>query len=79
MTLEELQNQEPELVQQIRAQAHDEAVSAAITSERERLRGISEIAAAVGDQDMINEAMYGEKACTASELALRVMQRDAQK
>ena len=28
---------------------------------------------------MINEAMYGEKACTASELALRVMQRDAQK
>ena len=79
MTLEELQNQEPELVQQIRAQAHDEAVSAAITSERERLRGISEIAAAVGDQEMINEAMYGEKACTASELALRVMQRDAQK
>jgi hypothetical protein len=77
MTIEELRAQAPELVEQIRAQAHDEATDAAIANERARLQAISEIAATVGDPEMVNDAMYGEGACTASELALRAMQKAA--
>ena len=77
MTLEELKQAEPELVAQITADAAAEAKNQAITDERARLQAIQEIAATVGDQEMVNEAMYGENACTASELALRAMQKQA--
>lgn len=77
MTLEELKQAEPELVAQITADAAAEAKNQAITVERARLQAIQEIAATVGDQEMVNEAMYGENACTASELALRAMQKQA--
>ena len=77
MTLEELKQAEPELVTQIEASAASEARHQAITDERARLQAIQEIAATVGDQEMVNEAMYGENACTASELALRAMQKQA--
>ena len=78
MTLEELKQAEPELVAQISADAAAEAKNQAITDERARLQAIQEIAATVGDQEMVNEAMYGENACTASELALRAMKKQAQ-
>lgn len=88
MTLDELKTAEPELVGQITASAKEEAKAEAeakmeevkteaIKAERERLKAISEIASTVGDAEMVNEAMYGEKACTASELALRAMQKQA--
>lgn len=77
MTLEELREQSPELEEQIRVQAHDEATNTAIANERARLQAISEIAATIGDPEMVNDAMYGEGACTASELALRAMQKAA--
>lgn len=77
MTLEELRQADPELVTQIEASAVSEARNQAITDERARLKAIHEIAATVGDQEMVNEAMYGENACTASELALRAMQKQA--
>ena len=88
MTLDELKTAEPELVGQITASAKEEAKAEAeakmeevkteaIEAERERLKAISEIASTVGDAEMVNEAMYGEKACTASELALRAMQKQA--
>lgn len=88
MTLDELMNAEPELVGQITASAKEEAraeaesrmqeaTSEAVHAERERIREISEIANTVGDPEMVKEAMYGENACTASELALRAMQKQA--
>lgn len=77
MTLEELKQTDPELVEQIRASAQSEAKNQAVAEERERLKGIQEIAAMVGDQEMVKDAMYGENACTASELALRAMQKQA--
>ena len=77
MTLEELKASNPELVAQISADAANEARTQAITDERARLQAIQEIAATVGDPEMVNEAMYGENACTASELALRAMQKQA--
>lgn len=78
MTLEELRQAEPELVAQIVAEAADGAREQAITDERARLQAIHEIAATVGDEEMVNEAMYGATACTASELALRAMKAQAQ-
>ena len=77
MTLEELRAQEPELVQQITADAQNSARNQAINDERARLQAIQEIAATVGDPQMVQEAMYGETACTAQELALRAMQKQA--
>ena len=77
MTLEELRQTEPELVAQIEATAQSEAATRAIQEERARLQAINEIAATVGDPEMVNEAMYGETACTAQELAFRAMQKQA--
>lgn len=77
MTLEELKQTDPELVEQIRVSAESAARNQAIAEERERLKGIQEIAAMVGDREMVKDAMYGENACTASELALRAMQKQA--
>lgn len=88
MTLDELMKTEPELAEQIKASAIEEvkaevatqiseAKAEAIREERARLQAISEIACSVNDAEMVNEAMYGENACTASELALRAMQKQA--
>ena len=88
MTLDELMKTEPELAEQIKASAIEEvkaevatqiseAKAEAVREERARLQAISEIACSVNDVEMVNEAMYGENACTASELALRAMQKQA--
>ena len=68
-TLEELRAAYPELV----ALAEAEVVAA----ERGRIRDIEDIAAAVGDAAMLREAKYGEKTCTAQELALAAMKAQA--
>lgn len=76
MTLEEFREQNPEEARRI-----DEAQAAAVTaaknaaraSERERLRGIDEIASCIGDEAMVAEARYGETACDARELSFRAM------
>lgn len=78
MTLEELRQSDPELVQQIQASAQSDARTQAVNDERARLQAIQEIAASVGDPEIVREAMYGEKACTAEQLALRAMQKQAQ-
>lgn len=72
-TIEELRAAEPTLVSQIEAAAASEAVA----NERARLQGIEEIAASVGDDAMVQEAKYGETTCTAAELALKAMQKQA--
>ncbi len=69
----ELRTAEPQLVSQIEAAAAAEAVA----NERKRLQGIDEIAATVGDVEMVQDAKYGEGACTAEQLAFRAMQKQA--
>lgn len=75
MTLEELKAQHPELVSQIESEAiaavdNTEAVNAAVQAEQARLAEIDEVAS-LFDAEMVNEAKYGENACSASELAYR--------
>ena len=77
MTLEELRQQHPELVDQIEAAAKGTATNEAITAERNRIKDIESIEAAVGDQQLVAEAKYGENPCTAAELSLKAMQKQA--
>lgn len=77
MTLEELLKAEPELVAQIKNEAQQTAAEEGKMNERARLKAIQEIANTVGDVDLVNEAMYGENACTAQELAFRAMKKQA--
>lgn len=78
MTVEEIRQQHPDIVQQIEASAQESARTQAIQDERSRLQAIQEIAPTIGDAQMVNDAMYGEHACTAQELALRALQKQAQ-
>ena len=74
---EELRTAEPQLVSQIEAEAADRAVAQAVADERARQRAIDEIAPVVGDDQLVQEAKYGENPCTAEQLALRAMQARA--
>ena len=87
-TIEELRAEYPELVKQIEAEAkaaasadqkaaEQKAVNEAVQAERKRLQEIDEIASAINDPDLVKEAKYGEKACSAQELAFRAMQMQA--
>ena len=78
MSLEELRQSDPELVAEIEASAASEARKQAIADERARLQAINEIAATVGDKEMVEEAMYGETACTVEQLAFRAMKKQAE-
>ena len=81
MTIDELRAAHPEVVAQIeqdavnaaQAQANAEAVNA----ERQRLEAIDSIAASIPNQQLVNDAKYGENPCTAQELCFRVMQESA--
>lgn len=77
MTLEEMKAQHPELVAQIEQQAAAAARAEAITQERERLQAIESIEASVGDAQLVHDAKYGENPCTAEQLALKAMQKQA--
>ena len=72
-TTAELRTAEPQLVEQIEAAAASEAVA----NERARIKAIDEIAASVGDVEMVQEAKYGKNACTAEQLAFRALQKSA--
>lgn len=69
MTFDELRTQEPDLVTQIQNEA--------VSIERQRMKDIDSIAASIPDQEMVNEAKYGENSCTAQELSFRVLQNSA--
>ena len=80
MTLDELKAQEPDLVSQIEQAAVNAAqaqTTDAVTAERQRLAAIDSIAASIPDQQMVHDAKYGDKPCTAQELCFRVMQQSA--
>ena len=79
-TLEELRAQNPDLADQLMAEAQaavsaelEEKVSAAVRSERDRIKEIDEISASLADDDLVNEAKFGEKPCTAQELSHQVV------
>lgn len=63
---DELRNGCPDLVKEIVDEAHAEAQK----QERDRLAAIDEIADAV-PSDLVAEAKYGDKACSAEQLAYR--------
>ena len=79
--LEELRAQNPDLAESIMAEAKAAAaadVAAAAAAERQRLRDIDSIASIYSDE-LVNEAKYGEKACSAQELAFRAAQETAKR
>ena len=92
---EELENQKPESVEEVveenieNAEAEEEiteeepisnqeVVDSAIEAERQRIQEIEKIANGI-DEDLVQEAKFGNSACDAKELALRAMQRDVEK
>lgn len=79
MTLKELKESQPELVEEIRNEATkdiqgstDKAVADALDAERRRMMEIDSIAQAVGDSAMVNKAKY-EEPMDAAQLALAAM------
>jgi ATP-dependent protease ClpP protease subunit len=57
---------------------NQEVVNSAIEAERKRIQEIEDIANGI-DADLVQEAKFGNNACDAKELALRALQRDAEK
>lgn len=82
--LEELRAENPELAEQIMAEAKAAAsqdagaVSAAVEAERKRIAEIDEIAA-LYDDETVREAKFGEKPSTAQEMAFAAAQKAAKK
>lgn len=68
-TLEELRSESPALV----AEAESAASASAVQAERSRLQEIDAVAG-LFSTEMVNEAKYGENACSAQELAYRAAQ-----
>lgn len=80
--LEELRAENPELAEQLLAEAQT-AVSETIRveateAERNRIKEIDEIASLYSDE-IVQEAKYGEKACSAQEMTFRAAKEAAKK
>lgn len=80
MDLQELQQNHPDLVEQIRNEAaqtalqeKDSAVQAALEADRKRMMEIDSISQMVGDPALVNKAKY-EEPIDAKELAFKAMQ-----
>jgi len=73
-TIEELQQEYPDLTNQMQANAR----AAAIQSERARLQEIDEVACLYSEAD-VTEAKYGQTACSAAELTHRMALASAKK
>ncbi len=71
--LEELRSAYPELL----ASAEAEANAKGCNAERERIRGIEAIEAAIGDKALVNSAKYGDAPMTAEQLAFAAMKAQA--
>lgn len=81
MTKEELRAQYPELVAEVEADARatvdtNAAVSAAVQAEERRMQEIDEVSA-LFDDELVREARYGDRKCSAQELAYRAAQAAA--
>jgi len=80
MTLDELRTNHPDLVSALSAEFQaavsaeiETKVSAAAEGERSRLKEIDEVSALFNDE-VVHDAKYGEKPCTAQEMAYRAAQ-----
>lgn len=71
--LEELRSAYPELL----ASAEAEANAKGCNAERERIRGIEAIEAAIGDKALVKSAKYGDAPMTAEQLAFEAMKAQA--
>ena len=74
MTMEEFREKYPNEVTQVEAEARaavdiSAAANDAVKAERERLAAIDEVAG-LFDPELVKEAKYGEKPCTAAEMTL---------
>lgn len=81
MTRDEFKAQYPDMYAEIVAEAtanNAQASADAVAAERQRIAGIDEIAG-LYSSDAVNDAKYGEGACTAGELALRMAKEAAKK
>lgn len=82
MTEQELRAQYPEIVAQVEANAraagNADAVNAAVQAEQNRIREIDDVAC-LYSEEMVREAKYGEKACTAQQLAYNAAKAAAAK
>lgn len=81
MTKEELREQYPELVAEVEADARaavdtNTAVTEAVQAEERRMQEIDEVSALFSDE-LVKEAKYGAKKCSAQELAYRAAQAAA--
>jgi len=83
MNLEELKNKHPDTYAKLQAEAHaaasaelsnDASKDTAVADERKRLQEIDEIAD-LFDDELVLEAKYGDKSCTAEELTLRAAKK----
>lgn len=81
--LEELRAENPELASQVESEVraavsadNTTAINNAVTSERDRLSQIDEIAH-LFDDETVREAKYGDHPCTAQEMAFRAAQKAA--
>lgn len=80
MTLEELRKEHPELAKEMDdsiANAKEEGKKEGVELERSRIKDIDSISGSV-PADMIKEAKYTDTEMTASDLALKVMQKNAE-
>lgn len=81
MTAEEMRAAHPDVVAQIENEARNaaqtQASADAVAAERKRIADIDSIAASIPDQQLVHDAKYGDKPCTAQELCFRVMQQSA--
>ena len=85
-TVDELRKEYPDLVAQLETDVKASvtppdstaAVTAAVEAERVRMKEIDEIAPNVLDAEMIAAAKYGDKPCTAQELAFQALKAQAQ-
>ena len=83
MTEKELREQYPELIAAVEAAAraavdNTDAINAAVQAENDRLAAIDAVAA-LFDHDIVHEAKYGDKRCTAAEMTLRAAQAAVQR
>lgn len=79
MTLNELKEQYPDLVQQVQEetlQSVSNEAAEAVKAERERIQNIESIEATIADKDLVNKAKY-EEPMDAKELAFKAMQQQA--
>ena len=71
--IDELRADYPELIDSVEKAAQANGCNA----ERERIRGIEAIEAAIGDKALVDSAKYGEKPMTAEQLAFAAMKAQA--